>query len=589
MRAFCGITAVFWQSHAALHGAVLAVLFAFATLLGPAVQAKPGTLTLTSESSHWNLGETMRVSQAIDRSVEPERVLSGEFDAVFRQTTKEVPSLDGELADVWVKSVLENAGQDRVEARLVFKFPQPKQTTFFIEQTDGSYKQIERGSEISLPADAVGRFPSTPLLLEPETSRTVYLRVRNSGPVLIPLQLFEESTFVRQTVIEYLVFGLLVGCIIAIAIHTGLTFFATREPAFGWFVIFALAGAAYILCGSGIAKAHFWPGVAFQSNILLFVINGIGNASSAMFLAHYLSTAEKAPRLHRLILALAVVAVVSCFGSFLPLMIATPIMLIGMLLGPPILFGITLILAMRRVEGALTLLIGWTMTQVGVVWLFLRALDVVPYTEFNHFALPLAITFTALQFSWALTSRARRAEYNATHDSLTDMPNRLKLGVVSGRGSALRANLSAVLVVDLDGFKAVNDAHGHSAGDEVLRIVAERLKAVLGKEAMAFRTGGDEFVVLATQNRKSANHIDLGNRIIASISRSIPFRGLDLSVGASVGLAIPQSPKETTVELIERADAALYEAKRSGKGRVAMGDLADERELLEDNFKLRAA
>jgi diguanylate cyclase (GGDEF)-like protein len=169
------------------------------------------------------------------------------------------------------------------------------------------------------------------------------------------------------------------------------------------------------------------------------------------------------------------------------------------------------------------------------------------------------------------------------------MPNRLKLGVVSGRGSALRANLSAVLVVDLDGFKAVNDAHGHSAGDEVLRIVAERLKAVLGKEAMAFRTGGDEFVVLATQNRKSANHIDLGNRIIASISRSIPFRGLDLSVGASVGLAIPQSPKETTVELIERADAALYEAKRSGKGRVAMGDLADERELLEDNFKLRAA
>ncbi len=577
------------QPRTGVHGAVVAFLVALAALVSSAAQASDGSLIVTSKSSHWNLGETMLISQSIDRNIEPARVLSGEFDADFRQTEKPVPSLNGELADVWVKSVIENAGPDRIEARLVFKFPQPKQTTFYVEQGDGTYQQFERGSEIALPVDAVSRFPNTTILLEPETSRTIYLRVRNSGPILVPLQLFEESAFVRQTVIEYLVFGLLVGCMIAIAIHTGLTFFATREPAFGWFVMFALAGAAYILCGSGIAKAHFWPGVAFQSNILLFVINGIGNASSAMFLAHYLSTAERAPGLHRLILALAVVAVVSCFGSFLPLAIATPIMLIGMLLGPPILFGITLILTLRKVEGALTLLIGWTMTQAAVVWLFLRALDVVPYTEFNHFALPLAMTFTTLQFSWALTSRARRAEYNATHDTLTGMPNRLKLGVMTGRGSALRSKLSTVLVVDLDGFKAVNDTHGHAAGDEVLRVVAQRLRSVLAKEAIAFRTGGDEFVVLASQKRKSSNHVGLGNGIIATISKPISFRGVDLCVGASIGLAVPRSPKETIAQLIERADAALYDAKRSGKGRVAMGDMADQRELLEDNFKLKAA
>lgn len=560
-----------------------AALLALASLFVPG-PAKAEPLLISEESSHWQVHESMEISQSIPAETPIASVLSGNFSETFEPTSNPVPNLSGRDGPVWVKLAITNTSDSMRSARLVFKFPQAQAIDFFVENSVGGYSHSALGSAIALVDEPNGRFPNAPVMLAAGQTKTAFLRVTTSGPALIPLQLYDEDAFIDYMLKDFLIFGLLVGIVLAIAIHSGLTFVTTREAAFGWFVIFAFCAAGYILSATGIAKAYFWPGLAFNSNSLLFLVQGLSNAASAMFLASYLDTANKMPRLHRIILSIAAACALSSFAAPMPDLLAQALFGIGLLIGPPVLFAITLTLTLRKVEGAQTLLLGWTMIQIGTVWIYFRVFDIVPYTEFNHYALPLAVTFTALQFSWALTSRARKAEHQATHDVLTGLPNRLRLAMVGNQSSSFRRRLAAVWHVDLDGFKRVNDTFGHSAGDAVLKEVSNRIARTTDEFATAFRTGGDEFVIMCDSSNDARSAITLAQVLINEISKPIHFRGKELNVGASIGMAIPRDRAEPVSDIIERADQALYSAKRAGKGRVSLCDLTSERAMLAEIF-----
>jgi diguanylate cyclase (GGDEF)-like protein/PAS domain S-box-containing protein len=170
--------------------------------------------------------------------------------------------------------------------------------------------------------------------------------------------------------------------------------------------------------------------------------------------------------------------------------------------------------------------------------------------------------------------------YEAEHDWLTGIPNRRAL--VRELASTLSPAEShsgnvALLFVDLDGFKRVNDDHGHNVGDGVLKIVTQRAASVLRKSDRLFRLGGDEFVVLMGGGATIGNEgVAVANRLIDAVSRPISLGGNTLSLGASVGMAIaPRDGKTSTDELIKRADAQMYLAKSAGRGRV----FKDEQDL----------
>lgn len=167
----------------------------------------------------------------------------------------------------------------------------------------------------------------------------------------------------------------------------------------------------------------------------------------------------------------------------------------------------------------------------------------------------------------------RRAEKHirhlARHDALTGLPNRHELYAELKRMLARRAGrygvALAVMYLDLDGFKAINDRFGHQAGDDVLTQVAARLTMTLPQGKLAARVGGDEFVVAIEDTTMQACAI-LAARIIRQISA--PYRlsiGETVSLGISIGIAL-DGDGDTPEELIRQADSALYEAKSSGKG-----------------------
>ncbi|GHE07648.1 putative bifunctional diguanylate cyclase/phosphodiesterase [Klenkia taihuensis] len=169
--------------------------------------------------------------------------------------------------------------------------------------------------------------------------------------------------------------------------------------------------------------------------------------------------------------------------------------------------------------------------------------------------------------------------HQAAHDPLTDLPNRaraLEL-TTSALHRARRAGAATgLLFVDLDGFKGVNDRAGHAAGDAVLQAVGARMREQARAGDTVCRLGGDEFVVLVEAVADVAELVALGERLVAAVSEPLVVATASgprpVAVGASVGVAVAQDGEVDGDELLAQADAAVYRAKHTGRGRVEVFD-----------------
>jgi diguanylate cyclase (GGDEF)-like protein len=122
-----------------------------------------------------------------------------------------------------------------------------------------------------------------------------------------------------------------------------------------------------------------------------------------------------------------------------------------------------------------------------------------------------------------------------------------------------------LMFIDLDNFKHVNDNHGHDAGDEVLRVVARRMSAVLRRGDLLCRLGGDEFALLLPELQHVAVAEQMAQRLISSVREPLVVGGVLMPVGATVGLAFFPTDAQDADGLLQAADAAMYAAKRAGK------------------------
>lgn len=161
----------------------------------------------------------------------------------------------------------------------------------------------------------------------------------------------------------------------------------------------------------------------------------------------------------------------------------------------------------------------------------------------------------------SLNEQRRALAYQASHDPVTGLANRFQLLEV------LQYHLSGrsypnVLMVDLDGFKEVNDIHGHAAGDQVLATIADRLRQSVRTEDLVSRYGGDEFVLVI---RPDVDADAFAERLVDLIAEPIPWAGKQLSVGASIGVATA-GPGDSVSGLLHRADEAMYAIKVERKG-----------------------
>lgn len=183
------------------------------------------------------------------------------------------------------------------------------------------------------------------------------------------------------------------------------------------------------------------------------------------------------------------------------------------------------------------------------------------------------------RFIWDILTRLKKTNemvsYIAQHDTLTSLPNRSlfydRLKQAMARARRDKESI-AVLFLDLDGFKLINDTFGHDTGDALLCEVSKRITECVRETDTVARLGGDEFSVVISSVRTRPSIELVADKIIEKINRPFELRGNDCSVSASIGIATYAGKKETAERLVKIADDAMYEAKNSGKNCYRFGE-----------------
>jgi len=192
-----------------------------------------------------------------------------------------------------------------------------------------------------------------------------------------------------------------------------------------------------------------------------------------------------------------------------------------------------------------------------------------------------------------ITLREHQIQRLAAHDELSLLPNRRtfdirldqELAQVDRSGSGL-----AVLLLDLDRFKAVNDTYGHTAGDELIRQVAERLSGIVRLGDTVARIGGDEFGIIQTHTQLPSGCVALGERILASLTEPFLIMGVETTIGCSIGIALAPQDGTDRETLLKLADTALYQSKNTGRNRYSffeaqMNRALDLKRMVEDDLR----
>lgn len=163
---------------------------------------------------------------------------------------------------------------------------------------------------------------------------------------------------------------------------------------------------------------------------------------------------------------------------------------------------------------------------------------------------------------------ASQVAFQASHDPLTGLANRVVLTDRMERDYAQPSTACALLMMDLDGFKLINDTYGHPVGDELLRNVADRLRAATPENATVARLGGDEFAILIEDTEPAAAMV-LANGIVDALREIFMVAGHNLGVTTSIGVVrIAEADPPTPAKAFRNADSALYAAKAAGKNRA---------------------
>ena len=191
------------------------------------------------------------------------------------------------------------------------------------------------------------------------------------------------------------------------------------------------------------------------------------------------------------------------------------------------------------------------------------------------------LVVVAIRFLRSQHNFAASAYFTARHDSLTCLPNRLLL--TERIDTALRSGAAgfplAVLFLDLDYFKSINDTLGHAVGDELLQAVARRIEGCVGCDATVSRLGGDEFAILQLRT-DGDSALALAERVLAAIRAPFVVERHRVIAGGSIGVAIAPDHGQTTMDLLKNADLALYRAKGDGRGQARVFHREMERNAL---------
>lgn len=434
------------------------------------------------------------------------------------------------------------------------------------------------------------RVHAVELDLPPGVPHQLLLRVATQSAMLVPISLVKPARFHAAEAGEQMLQGLLAGMALALLAYSLAHWATLREPMFLAYALLLTGVTTFFVTHFGIGQQHLWneqTGLLAKAAPLGVLV---ALAAGGQFVAQSLQMLERARWAHRALMALSCAATLGFIASVAGALDYRQTQTLATALGPlPMLLAIPVAFRQAR-QGdrvAFYMLLGWTAYMVGALTIAALMRGLLPVDFWTQHGFQFASLIEMLVWTRVLSLRiegvrrdAERTELEkaalvslAHTDPLTGLPNRRGLQQSLAQVLPLCRGESAVAVylIDLDGFKAVNDRLGHDAGDDLLVQVGQRLKQQLRHSDVVARLGGDEFVIMTTGLTGEDEALALGRKLLAAFDRPFEVSGQPCSVGLTIGFAMAPHDGREADGLLKRADAAMYVGKRSGRHTVRRG------------------
>lgn len=531
------------------------------------------------------------------------------------------PNIGYSASAYWFRIELRNPAPAEAVRLLEIAAPALDHVDVHVEDDQGRTTTLRMGDTLRFDQRPLPhRHFVVPLRWRAHETLRLHVRVQSTSPVQFPVRLWTDVGFQEQQQREILVQGLYFGVMLAMFVYNAFLFLSVRETAYLWYVMCVLCAAGFAFALSGFGFQHAWPDHPAWNPVSIVAMLGGSIGFSCLFAHQFLDMRRSSPRLAVALLVTGLPALLWLFLSpFVPyatlIRLAIANAAIGVVLG----FVVGISRMRDGFQPARYYLLAWSMLLVGTAVLALNKTGFLPRNDITENAAQAGSAIEVVLMSFALAARLaqeRRLREQAqaqairmqreandlleqrvvdrtraleeanlqlqelSHtDGLTGLHNRRhfdeSLALEAQR--AVRSNTSfALLLIDIDHFKRINDTHGHPAGDECLRNMAAIVRANVRRATdMVARYGGEEFCAIVPSITADGAR-QLAEHIRQQVERTaIPWGAQQIRLTVSIGVCCgtPSSAAEA-LAMLQQTDAALYESKHRGRNRVTLVPLA---------------
>ena len=514
----------------------------------------------------------------------------------------------------------------------------------------GGWNQRQVGERVSF-AEGRDHDYRRPLLQLPElgeTPQTFYLRSFDPAGNSFPLRVWQRDGLDHLASQENLGLGLIYGIIAALLLYNLFIFFTLRDTAYFWYVLTTAGALLLIVSMSGHGFQYLWPNAPVPFWLDRITLPSLWGFCACRFTQTLLQTRIHVRWAHHLLtLACACYVIAVAMEAFGLRGASAWLIALLSLTSIPAALGSAMIRWRQGYFPALLYLFGYGLILGSISLALLRSTGLVQPATWNAYVFPLAVAAESILFSFALAyriqtlkqekaeallqadrektarlaqmqasadelqeavrlrtvelaqanqqlcEREQRLQHAAFHDPLTELPNRrylIERAEVALADAQRRGESVALMLVDLDHFKPINDRYGHDAGDLMLRTIGHRLREHVRANDMVARLGGDEFAVLVCGPDAQQHAQEIAARLLAELSRPVLYGANRLVVTISIGAALyPQHALQFT-SLYKSADEAMYRAKQRGRSGFVLqgcdGELSPQTCLMLDVLKV---
>ncbi|MGC9236949.1 MAG: diguanylate cyclase domain-containing protein [Thiomonas sp.] len=540
--------------------------------VAPDATAAPLVVLVPQDLVHQGLKQSLQIVQETGRRLEPSAVAQLP-DAQFQRVN------DGNLgisdSALWVRIRLFRSMLSPEHLVLQLGRPVWREAEAYLLPSDPAHPDGTRAAGIGRLSALHSRYTAY-AFDPPEGASTLLIRVAQYGALTPEFHLWDAAAFRHHAVDDALLQGLFYGMTVALLIYNAFLFLSTRDKAYFAYILWQAATVFYILTLSGVGQHQFWPSSSPWNGIGLIGGLSLMCAGGLYFIRAYLLLPRTAPRTDLALQIVQWLAITLAVAALLP---ASGWMLVpAQIIAAASLFLIALAAAVRwrqRFIPAMILLLSLCpLLLVGFANIG-RTLGWLPETFLTSDALQWVMVFLALVLTYGLSVRVAQLRERATKlqdlllkDPLTGLLNRNGLFDAGQRALDRTQDshaYSAVLWIDLDGLKRINDHFGHAAGDALIQATAARLREAFGPDAVCARLGGDEFAIVLPNLPSPRLAEDLARHVLERLRAPYALSGQEFRASGSIGVALYPQHAQTLEELLRLADVAMYRAKELGR------------------------